>query len=120
MKGKRVYPLIVGLVIYWLATMLWYTYHWGGPTYKAMIGDLIFLPLGVAVGTAIWWSAGDPAVAPEAHRAWRRIALASWALGVGNWVWFFSQHVVGANRFTPCLTDDISCITRSCFSGYGD
>ncbi|HWI60199.1 MAG TPA: EAL domain-containing protein [Symbiobacteriaceae bacterium] len=99
MNVKRVSPLIAGLAVYWLLSMLWYVFRWGGPEHKALIGDVIFLPLGLLVGAAIWWSASAPGVEPEARRAWRYFALASWSIGLGNWLWYYYEHIVGVYPF---------------------
>ena len=99
MGRRRVDPLIMGLAAYWLGTMLWYLFRWGGPAHKELIADLAFLPLSLGVGAVAWRTGGDPAVTTGARRAWRLMALAAGCGWVGNLIWFYQERVVGVFPF---------------------
>lgn len=60
----------------------WHALHWGGPAHKALIGDLLFLPVNIAACVAALAAGRRCAGRPRLRSGWRLIALglASYAL----------------------------------------
>ena len=83
-------PLVdAGAAAYVLAFYAWIALHAPGTQTTAFIGDLVFLPLGLAVAWATWRTSSMPGVDGRTRLAWRLLLVAYLSLWLSGSAWTF-------------------------------
>lgn len=72
---------------------LWVVFRWGGPERRNLVSDLAFLPAAAIPAILAWRAARPPAPCAPPGRAWRLIALAYGANGLGEALWLYYEVV---------------------------
>lgn len=83
------FTLLLG--VYTVAFLFWLIFKWGGESYRALISDLAFLPMGLAVATMAWRTGRHHALRPKTRRAWIAVGLAVFCWWLGDVLWTYYE-----------------------------
>ena len=90
MERLRRLPLVdAGAAAYVVAFHAWLALHAPGTQTTAFVGDLVFLPLGLAVAWATWRTSSMPGLDARTRLAWRLLMVAYLSLWLSGSAWTF-------------------------------
>lgn len=90
----RGWILTLLLGVYTLAFLLWLVFKWGGETYRTLISDLAFLPMGLAAAALAWRTGRHRALRSKTRRAWMTVGLAVLCWWLGDVLWSYYEIVL--------------------------
>jgi len=97
--------VVRGAAAYVALFFLWTEFHWGSEQYRALIADLAFLPLKIALVVLFWRTAFHPALPPRLRWGWQVLTLTMLCYGIANAVLWPYYELVQAQQPYPSWTD---------------
>jgi diguanylate cyclase (GGDEF)-like protein len=96
--------VVLAAVLYTAAFVAWVVVAAGTDRTSTFIGDIAFLPLGLAAALMAWRASRHPALDKATTRAWRLMGLAFFSWFCGDAIWFWFEAIRHVEPF-PSLAD---------------
>ncbi len=96
---ERGWIFTLSLGAYAFVFLLWLILKWGDETYRTLISDLAFLPMGLAVSAICYRAGKHQALGAKTRRAWLLVGLAVLCWWLGDVLWSFYEVALGKAPF---------------------
>ncbi len=96
--------VVVAAFLYAAAFIAWVIVAGGTDHTSTFIGDIVFLPAGLAAALMAWRASRHPALDPRTRRAWQLMGLAFFSWFCGDAIWFWFEAIRRVEPF-PSLAD---------------
>lgn len=90
--------------LYTLVYLVWLYFRWGGEENVTLIGDLLYLPMNLAIVIAAWVVSRQKDLAPRMRRMWLLLGFGFLSYFLGSLAWTYLENVLEVPPF-PSIAD---------------